>query len=162
MTFSTSFQKQAKGKADTAIIGIYEGNILTTGAKTLNKGKDKSIDASLKNNPDFKGSHGDILSINCHHTQFNQIIIVGLGKKEDLTPISFEMLGGKLWDILKASKRKTAQIFAAGFKDGQKNSEATLAAHLAYSIELKSYDFNKYKTENKKKPNLKTVTALGQ
>ncbi len=163
MTFSISFSKTPKAKADTIVIGIYEDSALSNAAKTLNKKNKNCIDNCLKSHANFKGKQGQTLSIaHCQHN-YSHIILLGLGKKDSLDTIKCESLGGKLYGALKSAGAQNVNIMTDGIKGKKGVSVSDALAHIAFGTRLKSYTFDKYKEKKAKKDQpvvLKSITVV--
>lgn len=159
MTFSISFSKKDDPKADTVIVGIFEGGTLSSSAKVLDKTHKGLISACVKNHQNFEGKNGQILNIPTDGKNPARIVVIGLGKKDKLDAQAFETLGGKLFVAFKANGAETVNIQLQGIEDLSDITTAEIANHLAMGLRLKSYSFEKYKSkkQDNKKTKLKKV-----
>ena len=162
MTFSIHFQKTGKKTADTTVVGIFEGQKLSKSAKQLNKETSGLIEAGIDGNAKFTGKSGQTLNLGGYKDQYKRVIVLGLGKKEDLNNITIENLGGKLFKALQSLDVKNVDIHVEGIEDIAETSTPEIASHLAYGFKLKSYTFEKYQAAKKKaeKASLKSVTIV--
>ena len=147
MTFSISFSKKQSAKADMVVAGVFEDNNLSAAAKMIDETQNGLITNCLKNHGNFKGKNGQTISI---ATTDTHVTLLGLGKPEKLDALTFETLGGKLLKTLKTTGVKAIEIHVEGIEDLQEITTAEIAAHLALGLKLKSYRFDKYKSQNKK------------
>ena len=149
MTFSTSFSKKENSNTDTIVIGIFEGGTFSQAAESLDERTNGMISANIKDHRKFKGKTGQALSMAISVDNAVRIILVGLGKADDLNNLSFETMGGKLFDMLKASSAVNIAVHLEGIEDLEDTTTAEIAAHFALGFKLKSYNFNKYKAKSK-------------
>ena len=147
MTLTFSFAKQEKKNADTIAVGIFEKGKLSKAAQSLNKSQSNCIKKCLTNHPNFTGKNGDMLSLAHCAGDHGHIVLFGLGEQKKLTNIAFETIGGKLFDALKSAGTQSVNIHVDGLEDSKNTSAAEVASHLALGMKLKSYDFDKYKTQ---------------
>lgn len=137
----------------TLVIGVYEGEILTQSAETIDVQTDYTVKRALKDTS-FQGKRGEIFSIIAPHgIDSSRLVLIGLGKKEDLTSHHLEEIGG----ILTAHLLKTSQTHATFLLEGIDSKNLTLpeiAAHLGFGALLRSFQFDKYRTKPKNKASL--------
>ena len=93
----------------------------------------------------------------------SRLLLVGLGKPEDLDEKGLETLGAQIAARLQASGEASA-VIEIDVPKGSKVKKGELAAHLAFGVKLRSYAFNKYRTKNldefeKKLATVKLATA---
>lgn len=167
MTLKINFSKNIPAKAKTIILPVYDGGSLGTAAKTKDKTIKGFITHALKNNSAFKGTLGQTLTLNMpEKSDETHIILLGLGKPEDLSELKCETAGGKLFVTLKALGCTEAALVLENDKALKNVKIEDLAAHIAAGLRLRSYNFGRYKskkdTKNSKdkKPELKTVTVV--
>lgn len=149
MTFSISFLKTEKNKADTIIVGIFDGNTLSDAAKDLDKRESRLITACLKANKNFTGKSGQTIAVAVNKAPLSRIILLGLGKEKNLDALAFETIGGKLLATLKSTGAENIDLHIEGIEDLDNVTTAEIAAHLALGLQLKSYTFDKYKSKKK-------------
>ena len=149
MTFSVSFIKKEDSKADTVVVGVFEGGTLSSAAKALDKAHKGLIAGCLKNHQNFKGKSGQTLSIATNSKTPARIVLLGLGKADALDAVTFETLGGKLYPALKSGGAENVNIQVQGIEDLKNITTAEIANHIAMGMALKSYAFEKYKSKKK-------------
>jgi leucyl aminopeptidase len=119
-------------------------------------GKIKKVTANSR----FEAKKKQILTILAPEgLQYEQLILVGLGKGKELDAISYEEVGGVIVGELNRLGANQAGILCHEVR-GCKLNEQEAALHLATGIKLKSYRFDKYKTKQtqKDKASLEQVT----
>lgn len=161
MSFSISFSKSDTKQADTIVVTACEGAKLSDSAKKLDKTSKGQIAKALKGNSKFEGKAGQILITTINVKDANRVIIIGLGKAADLNALEAETIGGKLYDAVKSSSATKIDMQLDAIGKGSKANDSDLAAHLMLGFRLKSYQFNKYKSDAKKLiPSVKKVTGV--
>ena len=92
-------------------------------------------------------------------TRLDAILVFGMKKGEDVTPLDAERLGGRIYALAQRAKKGAATVSVDPIQ-GSKLSAHEAAAHMAYGALLRSYRFDKYRTKEKPsaKPTLKTLT----
>ena len=84
-------------------------------------------------------------------TDVDHLILMGLGKREELSPLAVEQTGGKLTAELAELKVKEVVVELDGLNlAGSELCEATFAARIACGIKLRNYRFTRYQTEAQK------------
>lgn len=100
----------------------------------------------LKEKGQFKGSYGEIFNTNrIVEGNIQDIILLGLGKSEDLTKENLRRAFGKVVSEVKRLKCKSVFV---RFDGGKLSLEESLKA-LVEGMALASYTFNKYKSDKK-------------
>lgn len=160
MAFSINFNKTSKNSADLSVIGVFENSELTASAKEFNKEHNGSLAKCLKNHQNFNGKIGESISLMDTKKAHAHIVIIGLGKKDKLDNLAIETIGGKLLSVLEKSGANNIDIFIDGFDVGKKSKAAVLGAHLALGLQLKSYNFLKYKSAPKADKKNKAIDKI--
>ena len=153
------FKPTAKTARGALILPLPEGKSLPKWAAEIDSDAYGKIKKSIATSR-FEGKKKQILTILAPEgLQYDQLILVGLGKGKDLGTICHEHIGGKLLSELNSAGIKQASILYHPVK-GCKLTDAEAAMHLATGLQLKSYRFDKYKTKQKDsdKPSLESVT----
>jgi leucyl aminopeptidase len=151
-----TFENKPLAKSDALVVFASDGGILTDTAATLDKKTHGALTRSIKAE-NFKAHKAQILVVT-GSLEASHIIVVGLGKMEELKLRDFEKMGSVLVPALNARKAAHAQIL---FCKGLKNISVEAAAcHMATGALLNSYRFDKYLTKETKdkKP---TLAGLG-
>jgi leucyl aminopeptidase len=105
----------------------------------------------LKKQTKFTGKSGQCLvlaapkSAPCSH-----IVLLGLDDPAKTGTLDCETAGGKLFNALSATGAQTASLWFDGLET-KKIKAAEAAAHIAAGLKLRSYRFDRYKTEKKDK-----------
>ncbi|MEJ0061774.1 MAG: leucyl aminopeptidase [Alphaproteobacteria bacterium] len=95
----------------------------------------------------FTGKKDEALSVVAPpRTKIGRVILLGIGKPEELTEASAQNLGGGAASALIGVKAAQGAVIADIFKGG-KLSPAEFAANLAFGARLRGYRFDKYKTK---------------
>ncbi|CAH2604126.1 putative cytosol aminopeptidase [Rhodovastum atsumiense] len=102
---------------------------------------------------EFTGRKAQTCTILGPGAGFSRVVVVGLGKLAEVTPVVAEEVGGA---IVAALAREPAVAVAAA------ELTADLAAAVAYGAVLRAYRFDRYRTKEKPedKPNLAKLTLL--
>ncbi|MBL8907540.1 MAG: leucyl aminopeptidase [Rhizobiales bacterium] len=109
----------------------------------------------------FEGKRDQMLDIVAPAgTQFERIVIFGLGEPSKLTAREVEYLGGTIAGALQGMKAKEATM-AVDFPSGVKLKAGQAAALLASGVRLRTYGFLKYKSKKPEEvPTLSGLTLL--
>lgn len=149
MSTNLSFAKSAKSKSDTAVVFAGEKGKLLPEAAKLDKASGGLLTAAIAARPNFKGKHGDGISVILPKAAgFKQAIIFGLGDVKALDAVGYENLGGKLFMHLKALAAGSVAVLFDAPKEGLKEAES--AAAFASGLRLRDYSFDKYRSKSKK------------
>jgi leucyl aminopeptidase len=91
----------------------------------------------------FIGKHDETLTIQAP-AWFDRVLLVGLGKLDQLKPTAIETLGGTIYSQLTSAKAGSATIVAELPEDAP--AGLNIATDLAQGALLRSYRFEKYRT----------------
>ncbi|HYF85988.1 leucyl aminopeptidase [Azospirillum sp.] len=97
-------------------------------------------------------------------TELDRILLVGLGKGADLSDLILQSAGGAIAVALDKATEEAALLVE--LPDGATQSPAAAAAEIAFGAQLRSYKFDKYRTNDRKadkkepKPSLRKLTLL--
>lgn len=147
MTLSISFSESPSLQFDTVIVDIYEDNRLSAHAETIDRDTGGMIKHHLETHPKFKGKAGQTLVLTTgKDSPYLRVILLGLGDPEKIDHKESEIIGGKLFLALRNSAAESA-VFTIHKDEARSNiKSADLAAHLSMGCVLRSYKFDKYKT----------------
>lgn len=123
---------------DMTVLGIYEGGKLSKLTEKVDKKLSGVILKTIKNS-DFKWKIGDVVDIFSEN-----IMLVGLGREIELNEISFHKIGGVIGAHLEKIKKNNAFLMLDNFSDDKNFA-------IIYGAKLKTYKFDKYKTNDAKK-----------
>ena len=154
------FASSAPASAKTAVVGVFSNRKLTEAAKSL----DKEGSGFLKRAMDataFDGKAEQTLTVLAPTgSQLSRLILLGLGDAKKLDAAALERLGGAVWTALSTAQDKEATIVLDSLPGCPVPIEQA-AAHLAYGAVLRSYRFDRYRTEaTEKKSDKPQVTGL--
>jgi leucyl aminopeptidase len=150
-----SFKEVAESPADVLVLGIKEGAELGQSARKINDvlsgALQRAIDAYQ-----FKGALGKILTISAPTgVDYKHIILIGLGDVAEVHEKDAQSIGGSIFKAVSATRAKTAHV---ALEDGL--NPVVVSANAAYGAVLRSYRFDKYKTQLKDedKPTLESIS----
>lgn len=152
------FKPTAKTAKGALVLLVPEGRKLPDWLNDIDSDAYGKITKSIASSR-FEAKKKQILTILAPEgLQYDQLILIGLGKGKELTDTCYEHIGGTLIGELNKLGVKQANILCHSVA-GCKLTDAQAATHLAIGIELKSYRFDKYKTKQKDadKPSLQSV-----
>ena len=135
----------------TLVIGAFEGKKLQGIAAEVDKKTDGSLTRAIAAK-DFKGKKDEAIRLIAPNgLKISEIILFGLGKESDITPLSLEELGAKVTAALERCKDKSAFIHFPALST-KTLDENTATAHVAYGALLRTWKFDKYQTKKKDQP----------
>ena len=140
---------------------IATENKLSKTTGKLNQLTKGTIKRALQNSR-FKGNYGQTLTLfSPPGLKAGRLLLVGIGKVNKLDVLSAQQLGGTIYNSVSMSGDKSAGVFIEPI-EGSKLSTSDLAANIAYGCYLRSYRFDKYRTQEKleDKPSVTNVTLL--
>jgi leucyl aminopeptidase len=158
-----SFANLSQPTSGEAVIFALEGRKLTDSAQQLDKATKGSIGRAMKASR-FKGKKGQTLHILApERLKLGRLLLIGLGKAKDLDDQAWQRVGGAAYAGLANTGMSTVSILLDGI-DGSSVKAGDAAANLAYGANLRSYRFDKYKTQLKDdaKPSVKTMKVLSR
>lgn len=150
MSVKIGFGKTSKGGADTAVVCIYGNGKMGDAAAGLDEDCGGLLSHHLKKQKKFSGKAGQTMVLSApRDSRYARIALLGLGDAAKLDATACETAGGKLYAALTgAGADKTVLILDGAKNAGQMKAE-DMAAHIAMGLKLRSYRFDKYKTEKK-------------
>lgn len=145
----------------TVVVGMLSNRKMTKSAEALDAKMDGGLMRAVKASK-FKGDKGGTLTLMTPQgTNISRLLIVGLGKAEDLTDLTLQAVGGTIATSLANRVVGDAYVMVDAI-EGASLSVTDMAAEIGYGALLKSYRFDKYRTKEKpeNKPTLKTLRVL--
>ncbi len=133
-----AFAKAALPKTGVAVLPLVEGAALAGQGAALDKLLSGGLTAALKA-AEFTGKKGQSVTL-YGPAGLKRVLVLGLGKIEELTVRKAEEFGGTAQTML--TKEATASILADALSE-------KLAAHMALGARLRGYRFDKYRTTQK-------------
>ncbi len=140
---------------------MLEDRTLTPSAWNLDERTDGAVQRAMAASR-FKGKAGDVLDVMAPPDGLDRIVLIGLGKAEDLSLKKARDTGGQIVAHLGRGGVKSAAFMFDELK-GAPAGGAEALANLAFGARLRSYRFDKYRTREKEdqKPSLEELTLLG-
>ena len=148
----------ADGKTTIAVAALADG-ALTTQAAALDATLGGVIARAIAGGR-FKGKPGQSLTLHAPTADGpKRVLVIGIGEAEKLDASGFERAGGDIYAAIAPHGDDTAQIDIAP-PAGCAVDPAEAAARIGFGAALRSYVFDRYKSEKKEedKPALKTIT----
>ncbi len=158
MEFSIKSTAPEKLRTDCLLVGIYEGRKLTDLAKSLDTLSEKAISTALKSG-DMEGKAGSTLLLRqLSGVSVPRILLVGLGKAEELTLKQLKSSVRAAVKALPAGVESIAADFAS--LSIKKSSVQQIAAALAEVVLDATYKVNAVKQKSVEPHALKQVILL--
>ena len=160
MSIKVTFPKTDSSSAGALILGVFEKEDLGSEGKKADKAMKGLIVSTLSKAKNFEGKAGQTLTIyGAADAKYDLVIVLGLGKANALVPIKAEEAGGKLLSAITAAGLKAASLVCEKTKHMKPED---LYAHIAAGLCLRGYNFEEYKSKDKKKaaPEFKTLKIL--
>lgn len=137
------FKSMKCSEVDALVVNLLE-NKLTTPNEELNKSIKMVVDREL-----FSGKEGEVYTFTREKNETLQtVILVGLGKEEDLTLEDFRKVAGNA--IKKCAELKLNKVFLR-IPDIKVLELTEIAKAITYGAILGNYTFDKYKTSKKER-----------
>ncbi len=140
-----NFVKPALPGSGTIVLLIAEGRGLGPLGQTVDKAAGGQLTRAMAA-ADFTGKQDESLTIQAP-AWFDRVVLMGLGKLEEVKPAAVESLGGAIYSQLSAAKAAAATVIAELPEDAP--SGLNIATLLAEGALLRSYRFDKYRTVEK-------------
>jgi leucyl aminopeptidase len=156
-----AFAKPEQPTTGTYIVGIFDDRKLTPAAAALDK-KTGGLVTRAMGSSRFKGRKDDLLDIVAPKgVPVARVLLVGLGKAEQLDAVRLQALGGTIVAHLNRVGENTAAL-PVEHLPGAALEAPDMAANIAYGARLRAYRFDKYRTREKEeqKPSLKALNLL--
>ncbi|MCX7338152.1 MAG: leucyl aminopeptidase [Alphaproteobacteria bacterium] len=152
-----SFLKENTGSKETIILGVFEEKIQTAVVQQLDQQAGGTLTRALSKGL-FTGKKGESLSILASSgIDYHQVILVGLGKAEKLTPQVLQEIGAKIMAIL--GKCQDSRV-VVDLHDLAMMNPSEAVAHIAVGAYLRSWKFDQYKTKKKETSLLKDLVFI--
>ncbi|MCS6890736.1 MAG: leucyl aminopeptidase [Rhodovarius sp.] len=134
-----AFVKPALPKAGALLLPLTEGAALSGLGAEVDAATGGAITRALQAAA-FKGRKGQSVTIWAPLPGLSKLVVLGLGKAEELDPDKAEQSGGAIWPA--AASEESALLAAEGMS-------AEVAARLASGALLRSWRFDRYRTQEK-------------
>ncbi len=140
-----TFSSAPLPKSGTLVVFATQGGKLTAPALAVDKASKGQLTRAIKA-VKFEAKRDSILDVIAVAPSYDRVLIIGLGKVEELSAREIELLGGTIAGALQSAKLQSAAI--AFETSGLKNiSEAEAASLIASGASLRVYSFDHYKTK---------------
>ena len=157
MEFTTKVTDILAHRTDCAVIPIFDSKKLPLSAKKIDD-ETQGVVRNLLKQGDIKTKVGSTLLIpHLPTTKFGRLLLVGMGKLEDLNEREFRSAVDKVAKLVKSTPAKDTTLFFDGVEVIDRDPQWQ-ARYLTQSFLSCSYQFNQYKSESGDKPTLKKVT----
>ncbi len=156
-----SFGKPDLPNKGAAVVMAMEDSALAPSAKALDEKTEGWLARAIETSR-FEGKKDQTLQLlTPPGTELDRVMVLGLGKVEDLDDRAALSLGAKVWAGLCSKGHGTAAVMVDEI-EGCPFAPEVMAAAMAEGLRLKSYRFDRYRTKEKDedKPSLKTVKFL--
>ncbi|PWC53163.1 leucyl aminopeptidase [Azospirillum sp. TSO22-1] len=156
-----SFAKPALPKAGTIVVTVLAERTLGRAARDLDQKTGGMLTRAMEASR-FTGKKDETLAVLAPaNLDAGRVLLLGLGKAEDIAPLALQSAGGTVVAALEKSGESEAHVFVE-LPQGSGIKPAEAAAEMAFGGRLRSYRFDKYRTKDKKdaKPSLKKVCLL--
>lgn len=153
-----SFAKLVKPASGAVAVAVSDGGKLGKTGQIVDRATGGALSAAMKG-AKFNGQSGKTVAVyGPTRSKLTQVVAIGIGKAKDMSEQSLEEAGSTLYGALSGEPRATLV-----FDDlkGTSVEAADIAAAVASGLALKSYRFDKYRTQEKAsaKPKLKSVSV---
>lgn len=142
------FLKNQRSGSDVLVIPVYEDDGKATPGKHASAIDQAYLSKILAKNKKFTGKKGSTLSCNLTD-KADYALLIGLGKKGELTIKTAQEVGGALYAALKAMPVDHASLLLDKTDKADKLGADEIAANIAYGALLRSYNFDLYKSKDK-------------
>ena len=155
------FSKPEPANTGTLVAAVLDDRRLTPAAAALDK-KTGGVVTRAMSTSRFKGRKEETLEILAvKGIPVARVLLLGLGKLEQLDALRLQNLGGALVAALNRVGESVAHLQIETIT-GAPLAAPDMAAHIAYGARLRAYRFDKYRTREKEeqKPTLKALNIL--
>ena len=154
-----TFAKPGLPATGVVVVSAGAGGKLSASAVKLDKKSGGALSRAIRAS-NFEGDRAQSLSVMAPAgSKLDKVMIVGLGKPDDITELEMQRLGGLIYAGAKQAKKGSVAVAVDAVTDA-KMTAADIAAEIAFGANLRSYRFDKYKTKLKPadKPSIKSLT----
>lgn len=151
-----SFIAQEQSKSDVFVFCVYDQNVFSP--ETKEKALEMGLDLSwyLEGLKTFKAKAGDTFVIPVpRETGVRHVVLLGLGKQDDLNRRVYEKAGAKLYKALKSLGTEKATI-----KLDLNDQAAFCAVYLSMGMKLGGYSFDRYKKKPEEDEDLPVLSSV--
>jgi leucyl aminopeptidase len=155
------FAETALPDSGTIVVGVGEDRALTPVAAVLDRDAGGALTRAMAASR-FTGKRDQLLSVLAPaNLKVGRILLAGLGKTADIGVLQLQALGGNVIGALAGTGETEIAVMLGEIAD-LTVPPAEAAAQIAYGARLRSYRFDKYRTQLKpeQQPSLKKFTVL--
>jgi leucyl aminopeptidase len=159
MNYSLESRAPEKQKSDCIIIPLFSDQLkssdLPAEAKYVNDAEDKLIQKLIERK-DFKANNSESLLLPIKEEQHKRLLLLGLGKQEELTAASLKKAIQAALTSIKTSQTEKLLISLDGVTFGKKNT-AWITRFAIESINDSLYNFDEFKSKKADTITLKEI-----
>lgn len=154
MKLSIKVSQPEKQQKTCLIIGIYEGGDLTPAAKEIDTASKGQLARLIKQGA-IEGKMGQILPLfHLANTGFEQILVMGCGKRNSLSPAGFRKIIANAVKSLASTQTKAVTCYLTDL-DVKDKTLAWKVKHIAEAASEGLYRFDLFKSQKETAPVLK-------
>lgn len=156
-----SFAKAGLPKTGALVVGVFAQRALSTTAQAVDEATGGTLTRAMEA-ARFDGKADQTLTLLCPAgVDVTRVVAIGLGDPASLSLSSLQAFGGAACAALQGGTEKQGAI-AVDLPADSALDAGQAAANVAYGVRLRSYRFDKYRTQEKKddKPRLEKVEVL--
>ena len=156
-----SFSKVSLPTEGALVVSVLEGRKPSATARQLDEQTDGLISRAMAASR-FEGKKDQtLLLVAPAGLQAQRLLLVGLGKPEEIDALAAEKLGGTVVAQLQAAGDEVVTV-AVDAIDGCPLAPVHMAAHIGFGARLRSYRFDKYRTKEKaeEKPSVAKLALM--
>lgn len=159
------FADKKSGKGRTCVLPVFEDNELSPSARAVDKDGNKFISVYIKDQSVFKGKKGQTFLITGgKDADYRSYVLIGMGKKDELTPYDIECAGGHVWKFLSSMAENDITLDLGDWgKAKAKLDDDVVGPAFATGLQLAAYSYTHYKSQKEEKKNdnkKKSLTIL--
>ncbi|MFC0116785.1 leucyl aminopeptidase [Pseudoalteromonas xiamenensis] len=142
--FSADVQFSQKLNAEAGTLVLFKNELISASYPFLHEMTQQQLEKAMQA-AQFNGKYGDFIEVLAPtNSNYDRIVIAGIGHKNELNESTMTKLGGNLHGYLIKKMVKQAEIAFDDVEGAIPNNE--LAAELAHGIRLRDHTFDEYKT----------------
>jgi len=156
-----SFAEAAVPKSGTIVVGVSADRLLTPAAAALDRDAGGALTRAMAASR-FEGKKDQLLSVVAPaNLAADRVVLAGLGNLPEVTALQLQNLGGNVVAALAGTGETEAAILLGEIAE-LPVAAGEAAAQIAFGARLRSYRFDKYRTQLKsdQRPSLKKFAVL--
>jgi len=154
-----SFKAASLPSQGTLVLSAYDDGAMGAIGRALDSSLDGALTRAFEAK-NFKGKAGKVVEVLIPTgSGLDRIVVAGLGEPKKVTAITVEDSAAEAFASLSTGKGRDA-TFIFERVAGVKLDANEIAAHAAFGTKLRSYKFDKYKTDNGKKKKAGEGTSI--